>query len=181
MKKAAVIFGFIFSLATVGFGQRQTVTNFTLEKYQQQRLAAEKDSRETYARMGFPSPEELDRQRDADMTARIQLAEQLRQARLENERIEMERRNAELNAAAIANASSDGGYDGYSGDGYYGGYIGGVGGYYNGNRWQSRSNRFFNGGGYRATPVGVYPTCRPRMSRVVVGNGGGATVRTGRH
>ena len=37
----------------------KVVTNADLEKYKQKRLAAEKDYRENYARMGFPSPEEL--------------------------------------------------------------------------------------------------------------------------
>ena len=67
MKKAALIFGLILSLTAIGIGQVRTVTNSTLQKFQEKRLAAERDYRDNYARMGFPSPEELDRQRDTDI------------------------------------------------------------------------------------------------------------------
>lgn len=95
MKTFTLVLGMVVSLAVVGFGQK-TVTNSTLQKFQQMRLAAERDYRENYARMGFPSPEERDRQRDADMTAQFQLSDQLRQARLESERLQLERRSLDL-------------------------------------------------------------------------------------
>src|SRR5688572_24288805 len=83
MKKAALIFGLFFSLVLSAAAQVRTVTNSTLQKFQQKRIAAERDYRENYEKLGFPSPEELDRQREADLKARIEIAEQLRQARLE--------------------------------------------------------------------------------------------------
>ena len=135
--------------------------------------------------MGFPSPEELDRQRDADMTLRIELANQLRQARLDEEKVDIERRNVDLQAAALEEArqareaSYDtgyyGGYQSYP-TGYYGGYSG-YGNYYPGaygrygygrpgygrfGRYRGYRNGYGIGqlpglGGYRSTPVGAYP------------------------
>jgi hypothetical protein len=184
MKKAALIFGFVVSMVLVGAAQTRTVTNSSLQKFQERRLAAERDYRENYARLGLPSPEELDRQRDLDMAARIELAEQLRRARLEKERLELERRNLDLEAAALSNvdqAVDQGVY-------YGGGYIGGFGGFYSGGRFGRRggffpNRRFHTVDGYRATPVGVYPVSTPRPQRLFfrAGRGGGAIIRTGRH
>src|SRR5688572_27868014 len=125
MKTAALIFGLTLTLAVTSFGQVRTVTNSTLSKFQQKRLAAERDYRENYARMGFPSPEELDRQREADLTARLQLADQLRQARLEKERLELERRSLDLQAAQLEAEINDTNQV----DSFYGTYFGGVGGF----------------------------------------------------
>lgn len=181
MKKAALILGVVISFALVGFGQR-TVTNSTLEKFQQKRLAAERDYRENYLRMGFPSPEELDRQRDADMAARIQIADQLRQARLEKERVELERHNLDLEAAAFEDSRAIV----ENGNGIYGGFSGGYsGGFYNdGRRHRRFRGRYPISGGYRATPVGVYPNPRPSSFKSFSSGrrhrGGGAIIRSGR-
>ena len=176
MKRAGWCLGFLVALVTVGVAQVPTVDNFTLEKYQKQRIAAQRDYQENYARMGFPSPEELDRQREADMTARLQLADQLRQARLEQQRIDLQSRGLDIQAASIENEreareASYRGYSeaqqyggGYGGYGNYGGYYpdvyGGYGGY---GRYGNGPLGRFGGpgvwpglGGYRATPVGVY-------------------------
>lgn len=184
MKKAAFIVGFVLSMAVFGSGQSRTVTNATLHKFQEKRLAAERDYRENYARLGLPSPEELDRQRDLDMAARIQLAELLRQARLERERLELERRNLDLEAAALLNDDADDTDRGA----YYGGYVAGYGAFYTGGRFRHHggpfgSRRFSAVGGYRATPVGVYPISTPLLQPLVFRNGGrgGAIIRTGRH
>jgi hypothetical protein len=183
MKRAGWCLGLLMALVTVGVAQVPTVDNFTLEKYQKQRIAAQRDYQENYARMGFPSPEELDRQREADMSARLQLADQLRQARLEEQRIDIQRRGLELQAASMEDArqqaSEAAAYYGGQQPGYvegygsgYGGYYPnsyGAGGYYNNGRFgNGRLGRYrdpygFNGvwpvlGGYRATPVGAYPT-----------------------
>jgi hypothetical protein len=185
MKKAVLFFGLMFSLTALALGQARTVTNSTLQKFQDKRLAAERDYRENYARMGFPSPEELDRQRDADMEARLQLADQLRQARLEKERLELERRSLELDRMAAESAVNAGSYDGF-----YGGYFGGFGGFYGngffGGRRHGRFNRFAPfSGGYRATPVGIYPNPSPiRIPFILRGGhrrGGGVIIKSGRH
>jgi hypothetical protein len=188
MKKAVLLFGLILSFAALGIGQVRTITDSTLQKFQQKRLDAERNYRDNYARMGFPSPEELDRQRETDMAARLQLAEQLRQARLERERIELERQGLMLQAAALERERDT--EDSYN-NGFYGGYFGGYGGFYsNGGffdgRFGSRRRHFggfgrFTGGGYRATPVGVYPTPIRRTRPLVFRSTGRAIIRTGRH
>ena len=170
MKKAALMFGVVISMAVAGFGQR-TVTNATLEKFQQKRLAAERDYRENYARMGFPSPDELERQHQADMTARLQLAEQLRQARLAEERLELERES--LDAARLDEDTEVAEYPTY-----YGGFVTGIGGFggYDFHRsYRRRGHHSPFGGlgfgnrrfvaprtGYRITPFQVIPVPIPR-------------------
>jgi len=76
------------------FSQARTVTNADLEKYRHARLEAEKDYNRNYAKYGFPSPEELQKQLDKNKTERDALS-----ARLANERIEQERVAAVLEAA----------------------------------------------------------------------------------
>ncbi len=44
------------------FTQTKTVTNSDLEKFRVQRVESEKKLREDYAKMGFPSPEEIEKQ-----------------------------------------------------------------------------------------------------------------------
>src|SRR5690606_42044797 len=72
---------------------QSTVTNADLEKYRQKRLAAERELREDYERLGFPSPEELEAKRVADAKEREALA-----ARLARERIAREQAAAQLRA-----------------------------------------------------------------------------------
>ena len=177
MKKAALIFGLFFSLALSAAAQVRTVTNSTLEKFQQKRVAAERDYRENYERLGFPSPEELDRQREADLKARIELADQLRQARLEKEKLELERRNLDLEAAALQTEYVEEGYPVAVG-GFYGGYGGGY--YYNGRYRRRSGGRLFNRGGYRVDPFGVYPTQPIRTIRLPRTHRGGSVFRTRR-
>ena len=182
MKKAVFSFGLVLSLAVIGLSQARTITNSTLQKFQQQRLNAERDYRENYERLGFPSPEELDRQREEDMASRLQLADQLRQARLEKERLELEHRSIDLQAVAIDNEIAERQYNGF-----YGGFVGGFGGFggFSDGRFGRRHGRFpfgFDSGGYRATPVGVYPNPNPGtfrfFSRGRARSGG--FIRTGR-
>jgi hypothetical protein len=178
MKAALFVFGLIISLTVVGFGQVRTITNATLEKFQQKRLAAEKDYRDNYERLGFPSPEELDRQRDADMEARLELAEQLRQARLEEERLELERQNIALEREKLEYQTEmdrnavdfDGGYWGGFGFGGFGGFDGRdrFGKFRRGFRGRFPSNRLlptFDRGTYRYTPFGAIrvPNARPAI------------------
>jgi hypothetical protein len=176
MKRAALIFGLFFSLALSAAGQVRTVTNSTLEKFQQKRIAAERDYRANYERLGFPSPEELDRQREADLKAKIELSEQLRQTRLEKERLELERRNLDLEAATLQIEYVEEGYP-VSVGGAYGSY----GGYYYDGRYRRRGGgRLFNRGGYRVDPFGVYPTQPIRTIRLPRSHRGGSVFRTRR-
>jgi hypothetical protein len=176
MKKAALMFGVVISMAVVGFGQR-TITNATLEKFQQKRLAAEREYRENYARMGFPSPEELERQRQADMTARLQLAEQLRQARLARERLELERERLSVEAAQLEEEE----FEEVEYPTFYGGFVtgGGFGGFDLDRRHYRRTRRPFTGftlgnrrfftprPGYRVTPFQVIPVPNQRPAPIL--------------
>ena len=197
MKKAVFCFGLVLSLAALGVGQVRTVTNATLQKFQQKRLDAERDYRDNYARMGFPSPEELDRQREMDMTTRLQLADQLRQARLEKERLELERRSLDLQAIRIDREMNADPYDGFYG-GYFGGYggFGGYDGFYSNGRHRRGGGRFPFGtfgrrnsllpvlpsfGAYRVTPFGVIQEGRPRTITSFRGGFHRGTIRTGKH
>lgn len=187
MKKSTLIFGLVFSLAAVSFAQVRTITNSTLERIQGKRLAAERDYRDNYERMGFPSPEELDRQRESDMDARVELAEQLRRARLEKERLDLERRSLDIEANrfdAEAEATQFGGV--------YGGYIGGFGGGFSSRDRHGRfrgyfpTRGFFGGrllpfydrrGAYRVTPFGVIPVYQQSSPRIGFRSGPAIRVR----
>lgn len=99
-----LLFCFCVSLLTTTgvLAQGRTITNFDLEKYRDQRVKAESDLRENYARLGFPSPEERAR-RDAESARQAgELSAKLRAQRLEQERLDAERENSERLAAAYA-------------------------------------------------------------------------------
>lgn len=185
MKKAALIFGLVLSMAAIGAGQVRTVTNSSLQKFQEKRLAAERDYRENYARLGFPSPEDLDRQRETDMAARLSLVVQLREARLEKERLELERNNLELDTIRLDSET-----DYYApANGFYGQYFGGFrsfGGFNSGRGYRRFRRHFPSGnlsqrnrllpyvdrrGAYRVTPFEVIPVPNPRSPRIVLKSG----------
>lgn len=127
MRFKVLLWAFAVLLAVVpALGQRaaRTVTNMDLEKYKQQRLNAEKDYVENYARLGFPSPEELQKQNEKSRVEREALSARLTAERLERERIEAE----QAEAAATARYSQEnfyivpenrGGYFGWPYGGYY--------------------------------------------------------------
>ncbi|NOT49124.1 MAG: hypothetical protein HOP17_15445 [Acidobacteria bacterium] len=75
--------------------QARTVTNADLEKYRNKRVQAERDYEQNYARMGFPSPEELKKQIEKGRVEREALS-----ARLTAERIQREEAEAARAAAA---------------------------------------------------------------------------------
>jgi len=91
----------VFAGASV-LGQRRTVTNADLERHRQKRLQAEQDYRDNYEKMGFPSPEELQRQIEQGRTERFALAERLAQERLERERIAIERERLDIERESVA-------------------------------------------------------------------------------
>ncbi len=86
---------FVFCLTiifcSVGFSQNSTVTNSDLQVYREKRLEAEREYRENYQRMGFPSPEELDRRREQSLKETEALSAKLRAERLQRESIEAHR------------------------------------------------------------------------------------------
>lgn len=100
MKKA---FLFVLSFAVISVGgaaaqQTRTVTNDDLDKYRQKRVAAERELRENYERLGFPSPAELDRQNAASRAERSALSQRLESENIEREQLKLERERAELEA-----------------------------------------------------------------------------------
>lgn len=152
-KQIAVLLSLIFSLSVVSMAQTKTVTNADLEKFRQERLRAEREYRENYERLGFPSPEELERQREEDRIRREELSAQLKAERLQREAIQaqneqnqaIQRQNQYLRNIANQNNQNNGFY--------YGGYtnysIGYGYGYYNTRRYRHPSyynpNAFPNG------------------------------------
>lgn len=83
--KYLLISALIFVATSFVFAQTKTVTNGDLEKFKQKRLKAEKDYRENYEKLGFPSPEELERQSEQ---SKRELAELSRRIEAENARNE---------------------------------------------------------------------------------------------
>ncbi|HNQ14520.1 MAG TPA: hypothetical protein PKM58_03090 [Pyrinomonadaceae bacterium] len=81
MKYLILILAISMSVAA----QTKTVTNSDLEKFRQERLKAEKDYRESYAKRGLPSPEEIERINDQKRRELSELASDLRQERQASE------------------------------------------------------------------------------------------------
>lgn len=95
----------VFVFAGIASAQSKTVTNDDLAKYREKRLQAEKDLRENYVKLGFPSPEELEKQRAKDAKEREDLSARLMRERLERERRETEQRWLAYQAAQAAQAA----------------------------------------------------------------------------
>jgi len=98
--RSLFVFCLIAGSSLAVFSQVKTVTNLDLETYKQDRLKAEREYRENYAKLGLPSPEELERRREQSRIETEQLSAKLRAARLERERIEAEREAAAALSAA---------------------------------------------------------------------------------
>ena len=86
---------FAVCLAGTGFAQTKTITNADLEKFRLKRLAAEKELRENYEKLGFPSPEELERQNEQSARDLSERSDRYRRLNLERERIARESRDSE--------------------------------------------------------------------------------------
>lgn len=84
MKKLFIV---ILSLMTAisAFAQTKTVTNADLEKFRQQRVESEKNLRENYAKMGFPSPEELEKQNEQRRAELEEYSAQLSRQKLQTQ------------------------------------------------------------------------------------------------
>lgn len=95
--KYLLCFCFLTTVAISTAAQSKVVTNNDLAQYREKRVAAEKNLRENYEKLGFPSPE-VRAARDA------QAAKELTElsARLRNERLARERREAEIRLAVEA-------------------------------------------------------------------------------
>ena len=148
---------FVFTILAVSVSARaqvRTITNADLEKYKKERLKAEREYRENYARLGLPSPEELERRRERSRAETEKLATRLRAERLERERVEAQRLAYEQFAASLVIAvrqSNDPYYD----EPYFGGY------YYARRprptgRGVYQQPGYFAGGQFWPTPVRTY-------------------------
>jgi hypothetical protein len=75
-------------LSSVAVSQTKTVTENDLAKFREKRLNAERDYRENYARLGMPSPEELERRRVEDKKTLVELSDRYRQRDAEQATLE---------------------------------------------------------------------------------------------
>ncbi len=82
------VFCLIVGANLAAFSQVKTVTNTDLERYRQDRLKAEAEYRENYKKLGFPSPEELDRRNARSANETIEMAARLRSERMTRERLD---------------------------------------------------------------------------------------------
>lgn len=84
-KKLSFIFCLTAFAATATAAQTKVVTNADLAKYKTERLNAERELRENYARLGFVSPEEMARRNAESREQMFDLSAKLRRERLERE------------------------------------------------------------------------------------------------
>lgn len=136
--------------------QAKTVSNANLEKFRQKRLQAEKEYGENYARLGFPSPAELEKRREEDGKKLSELAARLRREDAERERRESEEEYRSAQYNALLNLSNQnynrGAY--YSG-GFYPTYSYGYrNGYSRGYRFPQR--RIYGQNGFFYYPRGNF-------------------------
>lgn len=137
--KKRLLFIWCLSLAVVtASAQTKTVTNTDLEKFRQKRVAAERDLRENYARLGFPSPEELDKQNSESRRRFSELARQLEAEKIEREKNDLLRRQAELAEARINFVQLPAQDRVFYQPGYVGGYFSVFGNYDFRSRYRSR-------------------------------------------
>ena len=121
-KRPLFVVCLLLGAAAWASAQAKPVTNSDLEKYRLERLKAERDYRENYAKMGFSSPEELERRREQSRIESQELSASLRSARLEGERLEAEQRKSEQLAAAYYRAAQVERELRYSGPNYFWSY-----------------------------------------------------------
>lgn len=98
-QKLLFVLCFMTTMVAICSAQAQTVTNFDLEKYRQDRIKAETDLRVNYARLGFPSPEEMALRNAQSAKEAEELSARLQKEELTRERLEIERTAAERRAA----------------------------------------------------------------------------------
>ena len=177
-KRLLFILCLVFVTASLAFSQRRTITNTDLEKFRQKRLQAEADYRENYERLGFPSPEELEKQREQDRKALSELSERLTNERMEREAMQREEdfRQAQLNIMR-GNSGTYYNQDEYYGNGYYpfvysGAYpfygysnYGFSNGFHNRNRYGNRR------GGYFYDSISPAPVVHPQSGVRINTNG----------
>lgn len=165
LKKTVLVLSFVLSFSAIAFAQAKTVTNADLEKFRQKRLQSEKNYRENYERLGFPSPEERERKRVADEQNLIDFSQQLEAQRLEREAIRAEIENQSLLRQNHYAPSPV--YPNYNSGAYiYGGYAPFYNGYYRNYRAPRRDiySSTYNSGFSNSYPWAIIPQFRtPRL------------------
>ncbi|HMQ02329.1 MAG TPA: hypothetical protein PKD26_00235 [Pyrinomonadaceae bacterium] len=109
--RSKVLLSIFFSCIFVHLADAQparTITNADLEKFRLERLKAEKEYRENYERLGFPSPEELQRQIERGRIEREALSARLAAERIRQEQADAERARQEIIASPVVYFVSDG-------------------------------------------------------------------------
>jgi len=146
-KRLWFILIFSFIAAVSASAQTRAVTNDNLEKFRQKRLAAERDLRENYERLGFPSPAELERQIEQSRVERGELAARLAAENLERERLGLERQRAENEARSRNYQTGNQNYSPRDDDDFYN-YLGN--GFFSFPNFGYPNNRYhrFNRGGF---------------------------------
>ena len=152
--KKRLWFILIFSIvaAVSVSAQTRTVTNDDLEKYRQKRVAAQRDLRENYERLGFPSPAEIDRQIEQSRVERSELAARLQAENLEREQLNIERQRVENEARSRNFQTQNQNYSARDDDNFYNSAPNGFFSFPNfgfPNRRFNRFNRHGFGNGYR--------------------------------
>jgi len=119
-RQALFVLSLVFVFSGLVFAQTKTITNADLLKFKVARLKAEKELRENYKELGFPSPEELAKREEKSRREFSELSQRLRKERLERERIAAES-EAYRNSGGIEYSDSTDYYDSgrYYGSGYY--------------------------------------------------------------
>lgn len=100
----------LIAASTIFAQQAKTVTNADLEKYKNKRIQAERDYQENYAKMGFLSPEELQKQIEKSRVEREALSARLTAERLQREQAASPQYFAQPNVYVVNNSRSGGGY-----------------------------------------------------------------------
>ncbi len=100
IKTALFVMAVTVAAAAAGSAQTRTVTNADLAKYREARIAAERELRENYRELGFPSPEELERRSVESARQLSDLAAKLRTERLAEESAAVERERIRASVSA---------------------------------------------------------------------------------
>src|SRR6476469_9567783 len=99
MKIRSLYLIFILFAAVGTLSAQKTVTNASLEQYKAERVRAEDELREQYAKKGLSYDEVMRRNKESQKEI-FELSSRLRAERIEAERIQAERESAERAAAA---------------------------------------------------------------------------------
>ena len=150
MKIRCLFLVFIVLAAVMAAVAQRTVTNSDLERYRQTRVQAEKDLRENYARLGFPSPDAITRRNQESRKELLKLSARLSAERLEQERLDAQVQQAMWLADAARQQYAGGQVAYYDSGAFFPGYYLGGGRLF-GSRPRYQQPGYFAGGQFWAT------------------------------